>query len=86
MELNAFSFQNHNCDGKPSGLLLKAQIPVAGEKYVKAIFHSQSEQLSILDSAPTQLLSRGSCALRTLRGQPPIQALVNQDTHGLDRF
>ena len=57
MKLNALRRKDHNRYLKGGRVLLKTQIAITGEKYIKLSL-SLSEKLAALDPAPTHLLDR----------------------------
>ena len=86
VQLNSLGLKHDDSDGRFSEVLLKGQIAITREKNAEPIFHGEREQLSILDAAPAHLLRRDSVMPGQRAAQPPVQAFVNQDAHGSNRF
>jgi hypothetical protein len=66
-------------------VLLKVEVQVAGDEYVKLLL-SFNQKHAVFESCPAHPLCRNSVVARQRAGEPPVQALIDENAHPSDGF
>lgn len=80
MELGALSVQDNHGDIVLGYVLLEVEVQVASDEHVK-LFLSFHQERAVFESCPSHFLCRNGIVTRHGAGEPPVQALINENAH-----